>query len=367
MKLQALVENLRAGIAELKRVIPTRNTGGYIPSAIKVETRDGRVVLAATDLTQYVEYTTGAKVEETGASLIDGAPLSKMIGTFGDAAVEIDGNGHGATISAGKRSVKLPGGDPDDFPPNLKADQPVCSTIADDLLDALTRVLPAASTDTVRPCLNAVNVVVKDGKMTLCTSDGFRLAVLSIPVRDASARDFLIPLHVAQTLARLLKRARDSDVEITGNSTNVRFEFGPWSLTAQMVDATFPNYESLIPTPEETATFARDDFAAELAAAAVLANEAGGIIRIVAAGDALTLASTDGEGADFTTEMPAHVTGPAKIALNVRYLADALKMVGSERVELGFTSTTSPVVLRDPDGPESGVKVVVMPMFVSWD
>ncbi len=372
MRLQALSENLRPGVAELQRVTPARPALMTL-SQLKVETRDGRVVIAATDLTQYVEYTTGARVEEGGASLVEGGSLSKIIGTFGDVAVEIAGNGAGATLSAGKRSVKLPGGNPDDFPPALLVDRPVCSVLAAHLLDTLTRVLPAACTDATRPTLNGINVAIEDGKMTLCAADGFRLAFASIPVQGRSEHEFNVPLPVAKTLIRLLKRAKETDVQITSGQEDatVRFDFGPWSVTAQMTQGSFPAYASLIPSPTETVTFARDDFTPELAAAAVLASENSGIIRIVSSDDALVLTSTDGDGATFATEIVADTSGRVRIALFARYLTDALSAVGSERIALGFNSTTSPVLLYDPDalqvGPSRGVHVVVMPMSARWD
>ena len=44
---------------------------------------------------------------------------------------------------------------------------------ANELADALARVLPFTATDEARPILQCVNFVAKDGKLTLVSADGF--------------------------------------------------------------------------------------------------------------------------------------------------------------------------------------------------
>ncbi|GAI39711.1 unnamed protein product, partial [marine sediment metagenome] len=48
-----------------------------------------------------------------------------------------------------------------------------------ELADALTRVLPFTAKGDDRPILQCVNFVAKDGKLTLVSADGFRLAVVT--------------------------------------------------------------------------------------------------------------------------------------------------------------------------------------------
>ena len=48
-----------------------------------------------------------------------------------------------------------------------------------ELSEALNRVLPFTASDDARPILQCVNLTAKEGKLTLVSADGFRLAVMT--------------------------------------------------------------------------------------------------------------------------------------------------------------------------------------------
>jgi len=49
-----------------------------------------------------------------------------------------------------------------------------------ELAEALNRVLPFTATEDTRPILQCVNFVASEGKLTLASADGFRLAVVKL-------------------------------------------------------------------------------------------------------------------------------------------------------------------------------------------
>ena len=53
-----------------------------------------------------------------------------------------------------------------------------------ELAEALARVIPFATTDDARPVLQCVNFVAKDGKLTIVSADGFRLAIVTLDYDD---------------------------------------------------------------------------------------------------------------------------------------------------------------------------------------
>ena len=57
-----------------------------------------------------------------------------------------------------------------------------------ELADALARVLPFTTTDDARPVLQCVYFVAKDGKLTIVSADGFRLAVISLDYDDGEGQ-----------------------------------------------------------------------------------------------------------------------------------------------------------------------------------
>ena len=59
---------------------------------------------------------------------------------------------------------------------------------AGELSEALARVLPFTATDDARPILQFVNFIAGNGKLTLVSADGFRLAVLSLDYDDGEGQ-----------------------------------------------------------------------------------------------------------------------------------------------------------------------------------
>jgi len=59
---------------------------------------------------------------------------------------------------------------------------------ASELAEALNKVLPFIAKDDARPTLQCVNFVAKDGKLTLVSADGFRLAMITLDYDDGEGQ-----------------------------------------------------------------------------------------------------------------------------------------------------------------------------------
>ena len=136
---------------------------------------------------------------------------------------------------------------------------------ASELAEALNRVLPFTASESdkgeyVRPTLACVNFVAKDGKLTLVSSDGFRLAVVNLDYDGEGQalinRDNL--KGVASALRRA-KRARisfePSGESLDGMSLIIDTELIRYKWVS--VNGDYPDWNKLIPT--EFNTFAHFD------------------------------------------------------------------------------------------------------------
>jgi len=129
-----------------------------------------------------------------------------------------------------------------------------------ELAEALARVLPFTAKDDNRPILQCVNFEAKDGKLTLVSADGFRLAVTSLDYDDGEGQA-LINRDELKGVANALKRAKRARVSFEGEDVTK-----PSSLIIDTelirykwvsVSGNYPEYQKLIPT--EFNTFASFD------------------------------------------------------------------------------------------------------------
>jgi DNA polymerase-3 subunit beta len=229
---------------------------------------------------------------------------------------------------------------------------------ATEMAEALARVLPFTATDDNRPVLQCVNFVAKDGKLTLVSADGFRLAIIGLDC-DGEGQA-LINCDDLKGLVNALKRAKRARVSFEAGGDTI----GGYSLIIDTelvrykwvsVNGDYPDYEKLIPT--EFNTFAHFDTVEAIKAVnslKVLSDSKAYPIDLTIGDGKIVMANPDDKG---QAELPADTDGQGFVRIDGGYLADALKACGG-MVDFKLTNAYSPMLFT-----VDGYKLVVMPML----
>jgi len=230
-----------------------------------------------------------------------------------------------------------------------------------ELAEALARVLPFTDKGDDRPVLACVNFEAKDGKLTLVSADGFRLAVISLDYADGEGqalinRDELI--GVANAL-RKAKRVRISfeagGNTIGGYSLIIDTELIRYKWTS--LDANYPDWQKLIPTEFNiSAHFDTVEAIKAVNSLKAIADSKAYPIDLTIGNGQIVMANPDNNG---QAELVADTIGEGKVRLDGQYLAEALKACGG-MVELKLTNGLSPMLFS-----ADGYQLVVMPMITN--
>jgi hypothetical protein len=232
---------------------------------------------------------------------------------------------------------------------------------AAELAEALARVLPFAARDDKRPVLQCVNFTAKEGKLTLVSADGFRLAVVSLDC-DGDEAEALIIRDDLKGMVNALKRAKrarvsfaDSKDKLDGKSLVIDTELIRYRWISG--DGEFPNWQKLIPSEFHChAHFDTVEATRAVISLKVLSDSVSSPIDLTIGNGKVVMASPDDKG---QAEIPADTNGEIKVRLDGGYLAQALKACG-DMVELKLTSPSSPVLFT-----VNGYQLVVMPMLTT--
>ena len=244
-----------------------------------------------------------------------------------------------------------------------------CNTVkpnvgAIELAEALARVLPFTAKDDARPILQCVYFVAKDGKLTLVSSDGFRLAIVSLDYDDGEGQALINRADLIGVVNALRKAKR----------TRVSFEpggetIGGYSLIIDTelirykwasVNGEYPDYVKLIPTDFHTfASFDTVEAIKAVNSLKALADNKAYPIDLYLDDGSLMLANPEDKGQSV---IPATIEGkPITLACPVRidgqYLAEVLKACGG-MVDFKLVNATSPMLFT-----VDGFQLVVMPML----
>jgi hypothetical protein len=227
-----------------------------------------------------------------------------------------------------------------------------------ELAEALNRVLPFTAKGDERPVLNCVLFVAKDGKLTLVSADGFRLAVVSLDY-DGEGQA-LVNRDELRGIANALRRAKRARVsfEPSGESLDgislildtelIRYKW-------VSVNGTYPDWQKLIPTEFNTVAHfdAVEAIKATLSLKALSDNPKAYPIDLAIGDGKLVMANPDDKG---QADIPADTEGQGFVRIDGQYLTNALKACGG-MVDFKLTNSYSPTLFA-----VDGYQLVVMPM-----
>ena len=229
-----------------------------------------------------------------------------------------------------------------------------------ELSDALTRVLPFTANEDTRPILQCVLFKVQDGKLSLVSADGYRLAVMKLDF-DGDEGQVLVNRDELRGVTSALRRARR--VRLGFEKSGDGLEGMSLLLDTELIRydwrgcaGNFPDYEKLIPADfASRASFDTNEALKAVSSLKVIADSRTYAIDLIIGDGKVIMANTDDKG---ETEITADTTGePVKVRLDGGYLADALRACGG-MVELKLSDSKSPMLFTAPD-----YELVVMPML----
>jgi DNA polymerase-3 subunit beta len=379
MKIICLQENLAKGLATVGRAVATRSTLPVL-SNILLESDEGRLRLAATNLEVGVNCWIGARIEEEGCITVPARLLSEFVNSLppGQIDMELAERTQTLNLKCARYEANIKGIDASEFP-----DVPTAESLgagnglhveAETFRRMIEQVVPAAATDESRPILTGVLANFHQGGLTLAAADGFRLAVTSADVGaeldDTSS--VIIPARALSELGRISAEQEDPiELFITPARNQILFHLTNTDVVSQLIDGNFPDYNQIVPKGHSTRTLiGTQDLLKAVKVAFLFARDAANIIRFnIVPGNELTpgqmiVTGTSTEFGDNVSEMDATIEGDhVEIAFNARYLIDALNVVGTPEVALETSTPSSPGVLKPVGGDD--FLCVIMPMHIT--
>jgi DNA polymerase-3 subunit beta len=381
MKLTCLQENLARGLATVGHAVATRSTLPVL-SNILLQTDEGQLRLAATNLEVGINCWIGAKVEEEGSVTVPARLLTEFVNSLPPGQIEMELNDRTQTVNlkCARYEANIKGIDANEFPEVPTAESISPQAPSQLYLEAATfrrmidQAVFAAATDESRPILTGVLAQFHQGGLTLAAADGFRLAVTSadVGVDLDEASGVIIPARALSELARVSHDDEETiELLITPQRNQLLFHLPSTDLVSQLIEGNFPDYNQIVPKSYTTRTIVgTQELLKAVRVAFLFARDAANIIRFrIVPGSELTpgqiiITGTSAEFGDNVGEIDASVEGEEiEIAFNARYMIDALQVVGTTEVALETSTPSSPGILRPVGGDD--FLCVIMPMHIT--
>ncbi len=351
MKAVILKDHLAQKVSFINHGVSPRNQLPVLLN-IYIEARKGTLTLKSTDLEIGLETNLPANVIEEGSITVPAKIFSELINSIDSERITLELKEKNLSISTDKIKSTLQTIEAEEFPKLYEDKGEKIATLPKESIGKdFGRVLFSASLDTTRPALSGVLIKQEEKGCLLVATDGYRLSLKKIPMqikKNTEEKDaLLVPVRV---LREVLGEKEEGDVSlyVSQNNNQVIFEQGETIILGRLIDATFPQYEKIIPANHTTsAVFDKEELLKAVKLSSLFARDGSNVIKFIVGKNKIELFAQTASLGENRVEVEAKISGEGgEIAFNAKYLLDILSHVDEETLVFEMTGPLAPGVFK---------------------
>lgn len=337
---------------------------------VLIKTEEGGVVsFSTTDLEFGIECRVTATVLEEGSVCVPARIITELVGQIREDKIVIQRSEEGPLeLTTEKSKYHINVRDVDEFPILPKASDTPLVTIPQATLKEMLRnaVIAVASLEEQRAALTGVNISSTETDILAVTTDGRRLVKAQEPLDEPPEREFsvIVPQRSVKEILGLLTDG-DEPVEFTLSEGQVFLSFNHVHVFSRIIEGKFPNYEVVIPSSSDIKVLVeRDRLSNAVKRALIMAmdKDSPDLLRLQLINDSIRLMSNSVDMGDAYEELPVQEMegDTVELALNGKYLLDALNVISDDFVWLLMNGPVMPIMLNSTQ--KDNYVYIVMPV-----
>ncbi len=369
MKLEILQENFNSALTLVCRILSAKPQLPIL-SHILLEAKNGKLTLTSSNQEITITTEIGAKIISDGAITIPGRTLLEIVSSLSAEKITLEVEESTVGLKAGGFKASINGTSAKEYPsliPSVSPKEPSLTIPAKQFKDLISKTVFSCASDEGRAVLTGELFKLIDGRLTVATTDGFRLSVVQ---QEETVKDWKTSVVIpAKTMVEVEKILTDSkagkvDIILLEETNQIYFNAGDIKIYSSLITGTFPDYEKIIPAKSLfKIVIEANELVKAVRLASVFARESANIVKFqtsnLPAGEAgfkLKISANAPEVGDNESEVDVKVEGEMteefSIAFNFHYLLDFLSAIGgSGEMTIELTSSTTPGVFKTTSDP----------------
>lgn len=313
---------------------------------IRITAQNDVITLLAYDGEISIEKKIRAEVLEEGEICVNGRFFSDFIGKVSSMSLSIGTAEQGLEIRYGDSCSYMQALPGSDFPTikNDASGDEYFGIRESDFKDVVSKVVFCCATDDSRPILKGC-LLETDGEVLHATAlDGYRMAISECPAAGASGKVRIVcPARTLSEISRMLE-GKDESLTVRVGRNAISVEVGDTVLTSRLYMGEFVRKENIFPPAFATeAIVSRSELIESVERASVLIRGDKNnliLLEVKAGGIRITANSEIG---NVSESVKCTLSGKElKIAMNGKFLLEALKALTEEEIKLSFNTAISP-------------------------
>lgn len=311
-----------------------------------------------------ITYEIDADVSDMGQCILPAKLFGDIIRRLpeGSVTVVVDEN-YKVSIRAGYASFTISAESAEDYPelPDV-GDGRAIHIPQNKLKELISSTIFAVSENQGRPIHTGVKFEVTDASITAVAVDGFRLARRTFHPEEGTGREmnFVVPAAGLKEVEKILTDVED-DAAFTLGTKHILFQVGTATLVCRLLEGEFLDWRRVVPSNCPIKMVANvGDLASSVERVGLIVSEKyKSPVRCVFGNQELQMRTNTTIGAAEDRCSLAGDGQELEIGFNVRYLAEALRVIPTEEVTLELTNGLSPIVLTPVDEKEDFAYMVL--------
>ena len=301
-----------------------------------------------------ITYNVEADVADPGECILPAKLFGDIVRRLpeGPVTVVVDDN-FKVSIRAGYASFTISAESADDYPdlPDVSTGRPI-RIPQTKLKELISGTIFAVSENQGRPIHTGVKFEVSENAVTAIAVDGFRLARRTWHPEESTGRElsFVVPAQGLKEVEKILTDSEEN-ASFTLGPKHILYQVGNATLVCRLLEGEFLDWRRVVPTNCPVKLVANvSDLASSVERVGLIVSEKyKSPVRCIFSNQVLNMRTNTTIGA---AEDRCAIAGDGKeleIGFNVRYLADALRVIPSEEVTMELTNGLSPIVFTPVD------------------
>ena len=297
-----------------------------------------------------ITYQIEAEVSDPGECILPARLFGDIIRRLPEGPVTgVVDDSFKVSIRSGYASFNISAESAEDYPelPDVNSGRPILIP-QNKLKELIGGTIFAVSENQGRPIHTGVKFEVNNTSINAIAVDGFRLARRTFHPEEETGREmnFVVPAAGLKEVEKILTDSEEN-AAFTLGTKHILFQIGNATLVCRLLEGEFLDWKRVVPTNCPIKLVANvSDLASSVERVGLIVSEKyKSPVRCVFSHNELMMRTNTTIGA---AEDRCSIAGDGKeleIGFNVRYLADALRVIPSEEVTLELTNGLSPIVL----------------------
>ena len=320
-----------------------------------------QITAQATDTEVFCRVNLDGEIHKPGAALLPKDRLIPFLSECTDDTVTIETLVNDVRLVCGKADIKLPTGNPDEFPKMQKMDRDgIVKVSAEAFAGLIKRTGYATDPDSTRFALGGILLLTEDGALIAVGTDGRRLSLMEEPCQGElpSSHSIIVPKRALP----ILEKVSGEEVSIWCNSSSIYYQDESTLMSIRLVEGRYPNWRAVLPNIADHATIpvsnpASLQSAVRQAAIVTSGSETRGV-RVTLEDGVLRLSCIVADAGKSVVEVPLeYEDAKREVMLDHQFLREFLDNIGDDSLVLHIGGPASPILCE-----AGSQRYVLMPM-----